>query len=283
MQMPSRLSILFNGAALLIVGASAAAVLRSAFLPEGIAACSARYHHGTQLSLERAPGDLLTPADLQARFGGTDWGLLENTSIVGRKDSPTGRALEVRLAKAAAPTSAPNDQKSGVGFMWQPRLVGAVPAACLSYSVFLPENFEFGKGGRLPGLVGTSDANGAVTFSTRYVWRANGGLEIYGHLPRLTEGRWLSNERGDFFFPRGRWVALEQEVILNTPGQSDGILRAWVDGALKFEKSGLMFRENSDARISGALVEAAPNGGVADASPSVAPKLWLSPFELRWQ
>ena len=67
MQMPSRLGILFNGAALLILGATVAAAVRFSFMADDIAACSTRYEHGTQLSLARPGGELLTPADLQAR------------------------------------------------------------------------------------------------------------------------------------------------------------------------------------------------------------------------
>lgn len=284
MQMPTRLAILFNGAALLIVGASGVAVFRSILIPEEIASCGSRYQRGTQLSLERSPGEMLTPADLQARFGGRDWGLLENASIVVRKDSPTGHAIEVRLARATA-ESTPTVEHSGIGFTWQPKLVSGITAACLTYSVFIPEDFDFGKGGRLPGLLGTSNEGpaGEIAFSTRPVWRDNGGLEIYGHLPQWTEGKWLPNGRGGYFFPRGRWVSLEQEVVLNTPGQSDGMLRMWADGSLKFEKAGLLFREDSGVKISGALVETALTDRAAGASTSKPRTLWLSPVELRWQ
>lgn len=284
MQMPTKLAILFNGAALLIVAASGVAAFRSIFIPEEIASCGSRYQRGTQLSLERSPGDMLMPADLQARFGGRDWGLLENASIVSRKDSPTGHAIEVRLARATA-ESTQTVEHSGIGFTWQPKLVSGISAACLTYSVFMPEDFDFGKGGRLPGLLGTSDERpaGEVAFSIRHVWRDNGGLEIYGHLPQWAEGKWLPNNRGGYFFPRGRWVSLEQEVVLNTPGQPDGMLRVWADGALKFEKTGLLFRENADVRISGALVEAARNDRTTAASTGKQRTLWLSPVELRWE
>jgi len=40
-----------------------------------------------------------------------------------------------------------------------------------------------------------------------------------------------------FTFARGRWYAVETEIKLNTPGQSDGLLRIWIDGKLIAEKT----------------------------------------------
>ena len=105
MKRPTRLAILFNGAALLVVLASGAAVLRSVFMPDEVAPCSTRYSQGTQLSLERSRGELLTAADLQARFGGDDWGLLDNARVVALKGDPVKPAIEVRLAKVPGEAS----------------------------------------------------------------------------------------------------------------------------------------------------------------------------------
>ncbi len=41
---------------------------------------------------------------------------------------------------------------------------------------------------------------------------------------------------------RERWYCLEQYVQMNTPGEPDGVIRAWVDGRLAFEKTDLRFR-----------------------------------------
>ena len=39
-----------------------------------------------------------------------------------------------------------------------------------------------------------------------------------------------------FRLENNRWYCIEQHVKLNTPGQSDGVLRGWVDGRLAFER-----------------------------------------------
>ena len=157
MKRPTRLAILFNGAALLVVLASGAAVLRSVFMPDEVAPCSTRYSQGTQLSLERSRGELLTAADLQARFGGDDWGLLDNARVVALKGDPVKPAIEVRLAKVPGEASRANS-RFGMGFTWMPKAMHQTSSACLTYSVLLPSDFDFAKGGRLPSLLTTAQS-----------------------------------------------------------------------------------------------------------------------------
>jgi hypothetical protein len=40
-----------------------------------------------------------------------------------------------------------------------------------------------------------------------------------------------------------QWYRVEEYVKLNTPGASDGVARAWVDGVLSYEKTNAIFRE----------------------------------------
>ena len=281
MKKPTGLVFAFNGAALLIALASGAAVLRSVFVPDEMAPCSTRYGHGTQLALERAPGDLLTAADLQARFGGTDWGLLDNARVVEIKGNSARQAIEVRLAKTSAEAGSA-DPRIGMGFTWMPKGMGQPAAACLAYSVLLPPGFDFAKGGRLPGLLATAQSTNtaALGSSFRSGWADNGGLEVRVQGPGWSDARPLASNRRDYIFPRGQWVALEQEIVLNTPGQKDGALRVWADGALQFEKNGLVLRDNPDVRISSVAAEAAAYGAGAVAREK---KLWFSALELQWQ
>jgi hypothetical protein len=51
---------------------------------------------------------------------------------------------------------------------------------------------------------------------------------------------WQNDYRG--FLEKNRWYCLEQFIKLNTPGMKDGVLRAWVDGRLAFEKTDIRFR-----------------------------------------
>ena len=42
---------------------------------------------------------------------------------------------------------------------------------------------------------------------------------------------------------QNRWYSVEQYVQLNTPGENDGIIRAWVDGRLVEEKTDWRWRD----------------------------------------
>ncbi|MBS0346298.1 MAG: hypothetical protein JSR69_07525 [Proteobacteria bacterium] len=48
---------------------------------------------------------------------------------------------------------------------------------------------------------------------------------------------------------RNRWYCVEQYVKLNTPGQKDGVMRAWIDGRLAFEKKDLRLRNVPELKI----------------------------------
>jgi hypothetical protein len=62
----------------------------------------------------------------------------------------------------------------------------------------------------------------------------------YNDFERL---RWLGVRHGrmPIFSPdeSGRWVCVESQVRLNTPGRRDGAFRLWVDGALESERTDL--------------------------------------------
>ncbi len=303
-KLPNRNTILFNGAAILIGGASVLFALKSSLIAEDVEQCSARYAQGTRMALERG-GAPLTPEDLQARLAGTDWGVLDRAKVVKVKSGPAPVALQVDLTGAKADDRDESNGREGMGFTWGPRSMGQVTAACLAYSVYVPDGFDFGGGGRLPGLMGMRGAgeeanpgngngitviNGTATsndpdapaFSARYAWRENGSGDIHTQIPSLAEGRSLGNDRSGFTFPRGRWVALEQEVVLNEGKLKNGVMRVWLDGSLRFEKTNVVFRESDTAKITGVLAEVVPMGRdtKADAKDQ---KLLLSPFEVRWK
>jgi hypothetical protein len=279
MRMPSMTAILLNGAVALVAVASIVTMGRSIFGTEQRMSCRERYDNAVQWSLQRENGDLLTPSDLQARLGSTDWGLIERVSVV-KASNPQGAALEVDLLRARA--TAPG-QPAGAGFEWAPQLIDGPRAGCASYGLYLDPKFSFAAGGRLPGIFGgrTSDDREAPSaFSTRLAWNADGVVDVYGQMPGLASSRGITNERHEASLPRGRWIAVDQEVVLNAPGRSDGILRMWFDGKLIFENRSVNFRTDTDSAIRGILAEVAyarePAPGDANG------RLSIAPFEFRW-
>lgn len=79
--------------------------------------------------------------------------------------------------------------------------------------------------------------------------------------------KWLGNSpKGRFAFHSrqelGRWVCVEVQWKLNTPGQADGIARMWIDGTLDAERSRMDFRGTYDDRgINAVFLESYWNRG----------------------
>lgn len=145
-------------------------------------------------------------------------------------------------------------REGGTGF--RARLPGQFSVAQLRYAVRFPADFEAARGGKLPGLCGGSCngggkiPNGRDGFSTRYMWREELQATVYAYLPTSVEyGTSLRQSR--ISFTRGKWIELIQEIELNTPGNSNGRLRAWVDGQLLVNLDNVNFRSSAALLIDG--------------------------------
>lgn len=128
--------------------------------------------------------------------------------------------------------------------------------ALLSYRVRFPTGFDFVRGGKLPGLYGGAGnsggtiPNGTDGFSFRLMWGKDGTGEVYAYLPSsVTWGTGLF--RGKFRFVPGRWHQITQELRLNTPGKSNGVLRLWFDGVLVGTQTDLLIRTVESLKING--------------------------------
>lgn len=54
------------------------------------------------------------------------------------------------------------------------------------------------------------------------------------------------NNYTNYTMPTNQWVCVETYEQLNTPGVANGVQRAWVDGVLVLDTSGIMFRQSGD-------------------------------------
>lgn len=202
-------------------------------------------------------------------FGSTDWKQpwylrqtgqwgLQNTSVINNSTGRFSKVLRVRYpAGSASPTVSREYNKPLGGAQFYASL-GMTPrdSLRLSYYVRFSPNFDFVKGGKLPGLFGGAGnsggviPNGADGFSTRFMWRRNGDGEVYAYLPTSTSSG-TSLGRGNWRFQPGIWYHLEQEVQLNQPGVPNGRIRVWLDGKQVLDQQGLMFRTVSALQIEG--------------------------------
>ena len=126
------------------------------------------------------------------------------------------------------------------------------------------------QGGKLPGISGTygrggwggRKSDGINGWSARGLFRMTipDGNPLAGRTPvgfycyhadmRGSYGTnwiWAKNYLG--YLNINQWYAIEQYCRLNTPGKHNGVLRAWIDGQLAFEKNDVRFRLTGDLRI----------------------------------
>jgi hypothetical protein len=303
-------TMLFNlgGAAMLGIGFYMAFKLAFAPNPE-TPLCDVRYASGVLFSLSRKDGTPLATEDLQARLGGHDRGLISNARIVKDENVPYGFALEVNLKRAVA-RDEDDQSRSGIGMTWLPRQITTATAACLSYNVWVPESFKGGEGGVLPGFASEPGAeevkpsaasaapapagdaasdNGASgegaasslrPFAMRPLWRGDGQLAL-SNVPNLGPGGILALDPVKARLKPGLWTRIEQEVVLNTPGQLDGIARMWVDGKIVWEQHGVGFRQDEMQGLQAVVGNVHNVRHGQWASSPVETRLRISPLELR--
>lgn len=283
---PSFNTIVFNVAGLGILVIVAGYMVTSLFHVEQTPMCTARYGNGQQFALQNSEGEGLSPLELQARLSVREWGVLTNARIVETADKQA-QYLQVALGKVTDENAAePSDDETaspagGVGFVWQPSNLENAKAACLSYRIYMPKDFAFETGGTMPGLYAAGDvadldqAQPQAGFVSRLGWQKDGGAGIALQTPE-TSGMWLAPRQ--LAWPQNRWVAIAQEVVLNTPGQSDGVMRLWLDGQLVIDQKGMNL---------GAIAETGITGVVADVKynqqSAANGRLTMSPFVVQVQ
>ena len=277
MQNPKHLNILINVGAAVVGVIVVGYVLYSAFHIEAEAPCSARYQ-ATRFSLQTAAGKPLTRAELQARAGSRESGIIDNASVVPVEGGPAPEALEVKLRQMAQANAA-DASLNGIDFHWTPPGLAGATATCLAYSVWLDDKFAFGGGGQLPGVFGGMPAEPgkrgvADQLTVNPNWDGNGYptiLAVGGAERQRMTGT-------NIVLPTNRWIKIELETVLNTPGLADGAARMWIDGDLIVANTAITLREDEKVQLKGVLASASYR-----TVPPVPGTLRLSNFEIGWR
>ena len=124
-------------------------------------------------------------------------------------------------------------EKNGAGWRYP---FGKHEAAELSYTVRFSRDFDWVKGGKLPGLSGGPEnvsggkpANGTNGFSARLMWRRDGRGEAYVYHRNQKGGYGDSFPfPDDFRFSPGALYRVRERVTMNAVGERDGTLRVWI-------------------------------------------------------
>ena len=185
------------------------------------------------------------------------WGL-ENLRVVREPKERFPALLRVTYLQGSASPTVTKKYRAPVGGAQFLADLGITPTDFLHlrYYVRFAPGFDFGKGGKLPGLYGGKASaggkipGGADGFSTRFMWRKNGAGGVYAYLP-TSRRHGTSLGRGNWRFTAGVWHSIEQEVTLNTPGKADGRIRVWFDDRRVLQQDGVVFRTAWELKIEG--------------------------------
>ena len=132
----------------------------------------------------------------------------------------------------------------------------------ISYDVKFADDFDFVRGGKLPGLCGynvTQDPrdgcntgggfpNGYDGWSARGMWREDGKLENYVyHADQFYE--YGDDEYWTAQAERGKWHTFQHRIVLNTVGEANGVVEAWFDGVKVLSSNTMLYRKTADIGI----------------------------------
>jgi hypothetical protein len=171
-------------------------------------------------------------------FDASDAFCLFNEQVV----SITGSVLTVYYP--AGSTAPSMGAPFGGAQICEPFAAGPQTSATLNYAVRFPVGFQFVKGGKLPGLYGgvepfSGGRHNGDGWSMRLMWRPAGAGEIYAYLAGTT-GYGLQLGLGDFYWPAdGLWHTVSLHVVVNTPGESNGVAVLSLDGKVVINSTGL--------------------------------------------
>lgn len=101
------------------------------------------------------------------------------------------------------------------------------------------------------------------------MWREDGEGELYEYVFNKKGKYGHSAGRGLFTFPRGRWVDIDLEVVMNDPNERNGQARLWIDGRPVIEQDDLVYSTDDDGPLEGGLMFSTFFGGSSDS--------WASP------
>ena len=303
MQKMKPLAILFNAGGALVFFIFAAYTGRSLFYTETIESCSARYSHLEQFPLKDENGGLLSDVQLQALIGYSDGMRLDGVKVMAVKDRPDVAAFDVSLPEGSSSRYQTETEVGGMAFQWNPIGMDKARSACLKYSVYLPEDFDFGDGGMLPGLYGgdvlpftnarmaSKEYGGRSGVAARVLWTSNGG-GVFGQSQVArdkdadeTVGGWSSMKHvwKHYTLPLGQWVTIEQEVVLNTPGKADGLVRLWTDGKMRVNVENISWRTDENMSLMGVIADVAYGNPGFGAGAPMTTSVRLTPFEISWE
>jgi hypothetical protein len=165
-----------------------------------------------------------------------------------------------------------------------------VETAFLEYKLFIPPDFDFVKGGKLPGLgggrgnTGGKIPTGSDGWSVRFMFKEGGRLCAYSYTPDMAGGygekRFLKKGNQDFVLPRGEWVKIGLQVKMNGLGKNDGYIKCFVNDDLCLNAEEVIFRTSIKLKIDHLLFSTFFGGADSSYAPSKDCSMFFKDFKV---
>ena len=210
-------------------------------------------------------GEILFSCDFQSDNWYKQWSLRKpdvHTRTVAadprRKFQPLrGKALRIKVDRGG-------HYGASLQFNFRKRLGKEPEEIYFRYYLRLADDWDPARGGKLPGIAGTygragwggRKSNGRDGWSARGLFRGQkdgktpvGFYCYHADMKGQYGENWLWEKDRLGYLQNNRWYCIEQYAKMNTPGRTDGILRAWVDGRGAFEKTDVRMRHVDTLKI----------------------------------
>ncbi|MFP4556317.1 MAG: polysaccharide lyase [Bacteroidales bacterium] len=225
---------------------------------------------------------LLTEKSLKKAFGakGAKFivGYLKRIRLLFRGDAPRLEVINFESYMVVRCLLTSGTFGPFIGSSWKVPFRQAVDSALLKFMVFVPSNFDFVKGGKLPGLAGgTGNSGGKIPtgydgWSVRFMFKEHGNLCTYLYYPdmkeRFGEKRFLESDGDLLRLKRGAWNEIHLKVEMNSLGRNDGRVNCALNGAVGLELNTLEFRKDKHLMIDHFLFSCFMGGGDSSYAPN---------------
>lgn len=192
-------------------------------------------------------------------------------------DSSNGTVLRIIYPKGSF-----NNNTGGAQFYTLWNSSTPFQSMLVSYELAFETDFDWVKGGKLPGIrggpsttgcSGGEEPNGTDCFSARLMWRKDGLGEVYAYVPTsdglcnddditCNDDFGVSIDRGAFSFPSGQWSRVTLLVQMNDPpSSSNGYAALYFNDILAISQKGIQFRTDDEVNPGGLFFSTFFGGG----------------------
>ena len=112
------------------------------------------------------------------------------------------------------------------------------------------------------------------------MWGSGGEGIAYVYHPDQPEPHGEGFSLGNFWFQKGVVQTIGLEIVMNTPGQHDGIIRTWLNGILVVKETEIRFRDIPDLQIDGIDFSTFFGGRAGDWAPTKDETIEFGTFRL---